>query len=190
GEMDEAAIEQMNNVLGGDFTSRINLNIREDKHWSYGAGSTIINTRGQRPFLVFAPVQTDKTSESIREVIKEVTEFSKDSPMTLVEFNKTKQNTVLGMAGMWETNARVNRSVAEVVKYGLADDYWKTYSKRVQDLNLGQVQNVAKEIIQPNNLGWFMAGDAEKVLPGLKGLGMEIIQIDANGKVLSKKAKP
>ncbi len=110
GQLDENAIEQMNNVLGGDFTSRINLNIREDKHWSYGAGSFIINTRGQRPFLVFAPVQTDKTKESAQEVIKEVTSFVGDKPMTQAEFDKTKQNTVLGMAGMWETNARVNNS--------------------------------------------------------------------------------
>ena len=190
GQLDENAIEQMNNVLGGDFTSRINLNIREDKHWSYGAGSTIMNTRGQRPFLVFAPVQTDKTKESAQEVIKEVTAFSGDKPMTQAEFDKTKQNTVLGMAGMWETNARVNRSVAEIVKYQLADDYWKTYSQRVQALGLKDVQNVAKTMIQPANLGWFMAGDAEKVLPGLQQLGLEVIQIDANGKVVSKKAKP
>ncbi|MFM8371375.1 MAG: insulinase family protein, partial [Bacteroidota bacterium] len=61
GQMDEVALEQMNNVLGGDFTSRINMNIREDKHWSYGTRSFIRNTRGQRPFLISAPVQTDKT---------------------------------------------------------------------------------------------------------------------------------
>jgi zinc protease len=190
GQMDETAIEQMNNVLGGDFTSRINLNIREDKHWSYGAGSFIQNTRGQRPFMVFAPVQTDKTKESVQEIVKEVNAFVKDKPMTQAEFDKTKQNTVLSMAGMWETNGRVNNSVIQIVKYGLADDYWKKYSDRVQKLTLTDVQNTAKAIIQPNNLGWFMAGDAEKVMPGLKELGVEVIQIDANGKVVSKKAKP
>ena len=190
GQLDENAVEQMNNVLGGDFTSRINLNIREDKHWSYGSRSMLMNTRGQRPFLVYAPVQTDKTKESMLEVIKEVTSFVGDKPMTQTEFDKTKQNTVLGMAGMWETNARVNRSASEIVKYNLADDYWKTYGQRIQNLGLTDVQNVAKSIVQPGNLGWFMAGDAEKVLPGLQQLGLEIIQIDANGKVLSKKAKP
>ena len=110
--------------------------------------------------------------------------------MTQAEFDKTKQNTVLGMAGMWETNAAVNGSVRNVIKYGLKDDYWKTYTDRVQKLGLQDVQNVAKTIVQPGNLGWFMAGDAEKTLPGLQQLGMEVIQIDANGKVLSKKVKP
>ena len=190
GQVDEAAIEQMNNVLGGDFTSRINLNIREDKHWSYGAGTFIQNTRGQRPYLVFTSVQTDKTKESVQEIVKEVNAFVGDKPMTQAEFDKTKQNTVLGMAGMWETNAAVNGSVRNVIKYGLKDDYWKTYTDRVQKLGLQDVQNVAKTIVQPGNLGWFMAGDAEKTLPGLQQLGMEVIQIDANGKVLSKKVKP
>lgn len=190
GQVDEAAIEQMNNVLGGDFTSRINLNIREDKHWSYGAGTFIQNTRGQRPYLVFTSVQTDKTMESVQEIVKEVNAFVGDKPMTQAEFDKTKQNTVLGMAGMWETNAAVNGSVRNLVKYGLKDDYWKTYTDRVQKLGLQDVQNVAKTIVQPGNLGWFMAGDAEKTLPGLQELGMEVIQIDANGKVLSKKVKP
>lgn len=187
GQIDETAIEQMNNVLGGDFTSRINLNIREDKHWSYGAGSTVVNTRAQRPFLVFAPVQTDKTKESAQEIMKEMNAFVGNKQMTQAEFDKTKQNTVLSMAGMWETNGRVNGSVAQIVKYGLADDYWKTYSNRVQKLGLTDVQNVAKTIVQPNNLGWFLSGDAEKVLPGLQELKMEVIQIDATGKVVKGK---
>jgi predicted Zn-dependent peptidase len=190
GQMDELAIEQMNNVLGGDFTSRINLNIREDKHWSYGSRSLIQNTRGQRPFLIMAPVQTDKTKESIQEVVKEVNAFVGDKPMTQSEFDKTKQNTVLGMSGMWETNAAVNGSLRDVVKYNLPDDYWKKYGGKVQGLSLKDVQLTAKSMVQPSNLGWFLAGDAAKTLPGLKELGMEVIQIDANGKVISKKAKP
>jgi len=190
GEMDETAIEQMNNVLGGDFTSRINMNIREDKHWSYGSRSMVINNRGQRPFLVMAPVQTDKTKESIQEVIKEVNAYVGDKPITQAEFDKTKQNTVLGMSGMWETNAAVNGSVSELVRYNLPDDYWKKYSAKVQSLSLQDVQLTAKTIVQPNNLGWFLAGDAAKTLPGLQELGMEVIQIDANGKVVTKKVKP
>lgn len=190
GQMDETAIEQMNNVLGGDFTSRINMNIREDKHWSYGARSMVQNTRGQRPFIVFAPVQTDKTKESIQEVVKEVNAFVGDKPMTQAEFDKTKQNTVLGMSGSWETNAAVNGSVRDVVKYNLPDDYWQKYGAKVQSLSLKDVQMTAKSIVQPNNLGWFLAGDAAKTLPGLKELGMEVIQIDVNGKVVSSKPKP
>ena len=180
----------MSSVLGGGFTSRINMNLREDKHWAYGAGAFVQNTRGQRPYLVFAPVQTDKTKESVQEIIKEVNAFVGEKQMTQAEFDKTKQNTVLGMAGMWETNGAVNNSARTLIKYGLADDYWKTYSGKVQSLTLKDVQGVAKSMVQPNNLGWFMAADAGKTLPGLQQLGLEVIQIDAEGKVVSKKAKP
>ncbi len=190
GHTDEAAIEQMNNVLGGEFTSRINLNIREDKHWSYGAGSFIQNTRGQRPYLVFASVQTDKTRESVQEIAKEISQFVGEKLLTQAEFDKTKQNTVLGMSGMWETNAAVNASARNLVRFGLKDDYWKTYSDKVQALTLKDVQQVAKTIVQPDNLGWFMAGDAAKILPGLEELGMEVIQIDASGRVVDHKPKP
>lgn len=190
GQVDETALEQTNNILGGDFTSRINMNLREDKHWSYGSRSFIQNTRGQRPYVVFAQVQTDKTKESIQEVVKELNAFVGDKPMTQAEFDKTKQNTMLGMAGQWETNAAVNFDARSIVKYGLADDYWKTYSNRVQALTLQTAQNVAKSVIKPSNVGWFMAADAAKTLPELEKLGIEIIQIDANGKPVAKKVKP
>lgn len=190
GQMDEAAIEQMNNVLGGDFTSRINMNIREDKHWSYGVRSGIMSTSGQRPLFVMAPVQTDKTKESIQEVIKEINLFVGDKQMTQAEFDKSKQNTVLGMSGMWETNAAVNASVRDLVKYNLSDDYWQKYGAKVQALTLKDVQMTAKTIVLPGNLGWFLVGDSSKTLTGLQQLGMEVIQIDANGKVVVVKPKP
>jgi zinc protease len=190
GQVDEAALEQVNNVLGGDFTSRINMNLREDKHWAYGAGAFVQNTQGQRPFLVFAPVQTDKTKESVQEVIKEINSFVGDKPMTQAEFDKTKQNTVLGMSGQWETNSAVNASARTVVKYGLSDDYWKNYVGRVQGLQLKDAQGLAKSILKPNDLGWFLTGDAAKTLPGLQQLGIEVIQIDANGKPVATKPKP
>ena len=110
----------------------------------------------------------------MQEIMKEVKQFTTDKPMTQAEFDKTKQNTVMGMAGMWETNNAVNASARNLIKYNLKDDYWKTYSQRVQNLALKDVQTVAKTIVQPNNLGWFLAGDAEKVMPGLQQLGKAI----------------
>src|SRR6185436_6640424 len=67
---EEIAVETMNNVLGGQFTSRINMNLRENKHWSYGAHSMLVSARAQRPFLTVAPVQTDKTKESLVELMR------------------------------------------------------------------------------------------------------------------------
>jgi predicted Zn-dependent peptidase len=187
GSVDENALDQVNNVLGGDFTSRINMNIREDKHWSYGVRSFVQNTKGQRPFLIMAPVQTDKTKESVQEITKEISSFITDKQMTEAEFDKTKQNTVMGMAGMWETNAAVNGSARSLLRYGLSDSYWNDYAKSVQKLSLNDTKSVAKKVLQPSNLSWFMAGSADKILPGLSELGMEIILIDANGNLVKKK---
>ena len=103
GDPDALAIDMMNDILGGDFVSRINLNIREDKHWSYGAMSAIPPARGPRPFVVLAPVQSDKTKETMEEIRKELEGILGPKPVTPDEFANAKNSKVLGMPGRWET---------------------------------------------------------------------------------------
>jgi zinc protease len=186
GKQNEDALEQMSAVLGGDFTSRINMNIREDKHWSYGSRASIMDTKAQRPFLVFAPVQTDKTMESVKEVMKEMNDFITSRPMTQAEFDKTQQNTALGFAGMWETNGAVNGSVRQLVKYNLADDYWQKQEAVVRGLKLSDAHAVAKTVVKPDQMAWFIVGDKAKIAESLKSLNLEIIELDVNGKVVTK----
>lgn len=187
GAVNEIAQEAMINVLGGEFTSRINMNLREDKHWSYGAFSLILEAKGQRPFLVLAPVQTDKTAESVEEIIKELTGFVGDQPITDEEFEKTRKNAVLQLPGSWETNSAVAASVIDVQKYGLDADYYQTYDQRLLSLDLQTVRGVAGELVMPDNLIWFVVGDKEKILPKLDGIGFDkIITIDAEGNPLSE----
>ncbi|MCZ6694377.1 MAG: pitrilysin family protein, partial [Bacteroidetes bacterium] len=116
GEVSEIGREAMIGVLGGQFTSRINMNLREDKHWAYGAGGFVIGAKGQRPFVLYAPVQTDKTAESIQEMIKEVNQYVGDNPITQEELDKIKGNTVLKLPGKWETNNAVSNSLNTLVK--------------------------------------------------------------------------
>ena len=99
GELPEIAVEQMVSILGGDFTSRINMNLREDKHWSYGAGGFVLGARQERPFIVYAPVQTDKTAESVTEIRKELSEFISTRPATPEELEKV--NKELAKFGNW-----------------------------------------------------------------------------------------
>src|SRR5262249_49441593 len=98
---DEVAIEAMDNVLGGDFTARINMNLREDKHWSYGAGTGLVGTKAQRPYIVFAPVQTDKTKESLVETMKEVRDLVGSRPPTEPELDKAKDLVTRTLPGRW-----------------------------------------------------------------------------------------
>lgn len=191
GKIDEVARETAVNVLGGEFTARINMNLREDKHWAYGAYAFTQQAKGQRPMLAYAPVQTDKTKESVQEIIKEFEMFVGEKPVTEAEFTKTTGNAILALPGQWETNGAVMGSLNNTIKYGLSDNYYQTYGDKVHNLKLNDVRELSKKIIRPSDLSYFVVGDKEKILPGLKELGLEIILVDADGNPIPEtKAKP
>jgi len=185
GEVSEIALEQMVSILGGDFTSRINMNLREDKHWAYGAGGFVMGANQERPFIVYAPVQTDKSAESVTELRKEISEFVTSRPATKEELDKVKTNQVLKLPGQWETNAAVNNSVTNLVRYDLPDDYYQKYDQSVRNLSLDDVQSVSKKVVRPDAVNWFMVGDRAKIADKLDQLGFDqIIEIDADGNPL------
>ena len=191
GKLDEIARETAVNVLGGEFTSRLNMNLREDKHWAYGASTLMIQAKGSRPMLAYAPVQTDKTKESVQEIIKEFEMFVGDKPVTQEEFSKTTGNAILALPGQWETNNAVMSSLNNQLKYDLNDDYYQTYGDKVRNLKLDDVKMLSKKIVRPGDMAYFVVGDKEKILPGLKELGLEIVLVDADGNPISdSKAKP
>ena len=182
GDVSEIALEQMVSILGGDFTSRINMNLREDKHWAYGAGGFILGAQHERPFIVYAPVQTDKTAESVTELRKELKQFVTTTPATQEELDKVKTNQVLKLPGQWETNAAVNNSLTNIVKYNLPDDYYQKYDENVRNLSLNELQAVSKKVVRPEAVNWFMVGDKAKIASKLDELGFDaIIEIDADG---------
>ena len=182
GGLSEVALEQMVSILGGDFTSRINMNLREDKHWSYGAGGFVLGSKEERPFILYAPVQTDKTAESVTELRKEIGDFLTSRPPTQDELDKVKTNQVLKLPGQWETNSSVNSSVRNMVRYDLPNDYYQTYDKSVRELSLNDIKEVSKKVVKPEEVNWFMVGDRAKIISKLDELGFdEIIEIDADG---------
>lgn len=183
----EIAIETMNGILGGTFTSRINMNLREDKHWAYGARSFIIGARGQRPFMAYAPVQSDKTSESMQEIAKELRGIQDQQPITPEELSKAKKNQTLTLPGDWETIDEIESSIQEIVRYKLADNYYETYVSDVRSLTQTDVQNAARSLIKPDQLIWVVVGDLQEIEPEIRKLGFgEIRYINANGQVVDK----
>ena len=190
GDVSEIALEQMVSILGGDFTSRINMNLREDKHWAYGAGGFVMGAKQERPFIVYAPVQTDKSAESVTELRKEIADFVGSRPATKEELDKVKTNQVLKLPGQWETNASVNSSLVNLVKYDLPDDYYQKYDGNVRNLALNDVVEVSKKVVRPDAVNWFMVGDRAKIADKLDELGFDnIIEIDADGKPLQAAVK-
>ncbi|MEM8484495.1 MAG: pitrilysin family protein [Bacteroidota bacterium] len=185
GNPNEIAIETMNTILGGAFISRINMNLREDKGWSYGAQSLIWDAKGQRPFLVYAPVQTDKTKESMQEVVMELKGILDNNPVTPEEVDRAKRNQTLTLAGRWETNGAVMSSVAEMVQYDLPDDYNDTYTSQVRSLSIDKIASAAETVLKPDNLVWVIVGDRAKIEAGIRDLDLgDIYLLDENGEVM------
>lgn len=178
----EIAIGTMNNILGGAFTSRINMNLREDKGWSYGSRTIMIPTNSQRPFFVQAPVQTDRTADSMQEVINELRGFIDDSPPTREEVQKAQDSQSLRLAGRWETNNSVSGSLREIVRFGYEDDYFDRYADRVRSLNIEDVAEAARGVVRPENMVWLVVGDRSRVEAEIEELGIADIEIlDADG---------
>jgi zinc protease len=168
----EIAMEAMNDDFGGMFASRLNLNLREDKHWSYGARSILWPARGQRPFIALGPVQTDKTKESLEEMSKEFRGILGARPITGDELSKVQANETLTLPGSRETQSEVGQSILDLVRFGLPDDYYETYAGRVRALQVSDLEDAAKTVIHPDSLIWVIVGDRSKIEAGAKELNL------------------
>jgi zinc protease len=181
----EIAIQSMNDGLGGLFLSRINSNLRENKHWSYGTTTLLWAARGQRPWLTLAPVQTDKTKESLVEINKELRGILGDHPLSQEELSVVQDNETLSLPGSRETQQEVGNSINELVQFGLPDDYYETMAAKIRALKPADVAAAAKLIVHPDNLIWVIVGDRSKIEAGVKELGLgEIRFLSPDGKPL------
>jgi zinc protease len=182
---DEIAIDMMNTALGGAFVSRINMNLREDKHWAYGAFSVLYSAKAQRPYFAYAPVQTDKTMESMIEITKELNDVVGDRPITNEELDRVQASKILELPGSWETINSVGGAINALVRYGYPDDYYTTYPEKVQAASLSDLRNAAEKLVQPENLIWVVVGDREKIEAGIRSLDYgEIKFLDGDGNVI------
>jgi zinc protease len=182
----EVTIETMNTVLGGDFSSRVNMNLREDKHWSYGAYTFLRDARGQRPFLAYAPVQTDKTKEALIELDKELRGIIKGRPIEPAELARAQASLTLTLPGSWETMSALAGSIGNIVTYGLDDRYYDTFAEKVRAQTVEGVTRIAGEVLHPDQLVWVVVGDRSKIEAGLRELKLgEIKLIDTEGKPVS-----
>ncbi len=178
-------IEIANAVLGGEFSSRLNMNLREDKHWSYGAYSGVADALGQRTWAASAGVQIDKTVESIRELQREITQYAQgNAPVKPEELVKVQSTEVRTLPGSFETAGSVLWTVSDIVRYGRSDDWPAARGKRVQGLTTGKVTSAAKTI-KPESLTWVIVGDLSKIEAGVRALKLGDVKVlDADGKVI------
>jgi zinc protease len=183
---DEIAINAMNDALGGTFGSRLNMNLREDKHWSYGAQSLLWAARAQRPFIAFAPVQTDKTKESLVEMNKEFRGILGDHPVTEEELTRIEANETLRLPGSRETSDEVEQSVMDLVQFGWPDDYYETLAGKIKALKTADLNTAAKEVVHPDHMVWVVVGDRAKIEAGVREVGLgEIRFLNPDGTPLA-----
>ncbi len=179
---EDQKLSAFNALFGGNFTSRINMNLREDKHWSYGARTGVSGGRGPRTFIVTAPVQTDATKGALSEVRKELADVVAKRPPSKAEVETAKTNAILGLSSRWEANAAVVASLGEIALYGLPANYFDTYAGGYRLVSTEDAVAMAKRLIPNQNHVWVIVGDRAKIEAGVRELNLgELVILDGNG---------
>jgi zinc protease len=179
------ALDALNAILGGQFTSRLNMNLREDKHWSYGARSVLREARGQQPFMAYAAVQADRTADSMREILRELKDLRGKRPPSQAELAAAQDSLVLSLPGDHETNGAISATLGQAVVFGLPDDYYNRYVSRVRALAPAELKTVAQALLQPDALTWVVVGDLAKIETAVRKLDLGPVQVlDAGGQAL------
>jgi len=174
---EEIELDYMNYAIGGSFTARLNMNLREDKSWSYGVRTRLSDAKGQRAMLVTAPVQTDKTSESISEIIKEYDAYLSTNMTTDEELTKGKASKTLRLPGQFETLGALKSGVSDIVIYNRDLNYLNQLPQLLDKPTLEQVQAKAQKYIKPNQWTWLIVGDLEKIEEPIRNLNLGQIVI-------------
>ena len=173
----------MNGVFGGGFEARINMNLREDKHWSYGMRSGIQqNTSGDQYIAVSGSVQTDKTMESMQEIMKEFDEFVTTRPATDTEVSRVKINRMRSLPGTFSTNRGFLASIMTSDSFGLPFDYAETRAERIDLITTDDVNERARSVIDPRKLTWVIVGDLAQIEDKVRSLQYGEVEVwDAFG---------
>lgn len=174
GTDDILPLQASNEVLGGDFLSRINTDLRETKGWSYGAFSLIQRPQENVPFMVFAPVQTDQTGPSVSALIEQMGGFLGSNGVTEDELDRTVRGNTLELAGNFEQSSAVLSQIQQDVLYGRPLDYAETIADRYNALTAPELDAAMRDALDPAKLTWLIVGDAAKIQSQLTDIGLPV----------------
>ncbi|HEY7172598.1 MAG TPA: pitrilysin family protein [Vicinamibacterales bacterium] len=168
-------IQILNTILGGAFSSRLNMNLREKHGYTYGASSAFDMRAKPGPFFAGAGVQTDKTSESLQEFFNELNGILQ--PIPADELARAKNYVALRFPGGFETTGDISRRLEEMLVYHLPDDYFANYVKTIEAVTGADVQRVARKYVDPNKMAVVVVGDRQTIEPGIKALNLGPINL-------------
>lgn len=176
----------MNTVLGGGITSRISMNLREDKGYTYGANSGWSYRKGAGPFSAGGDMQTAVTKEAVYEVMKELQDIRGGRPITQKELDYNKQSLIRRYPGQFETIGAISGQLSNLVVYGLPDTYFNDYIGKINAVTLDDVNRVANKYLDPSKMAIVIVGDRKVIEGGLKELGYPVMFLDADGNPVSE----
>jgi len=180
---DYPAMQVMNAALGGLFSSRINLNLREEKGYSYGVFSGFRYDRTPGPFTIAGSVRTDVTGASVLEIFKEVRGM-RDQALPGAELAGARDSQVYSLPGQFETNSGVGASLAETWVFDLPLDYWRTLPDQFRRVSAAQVRAAANKYLKPERMKVIAVGDRAKIVPQLQALKLGQPELrDADGQL-------
>lgn len=171
---DLEVLRSANDIFGGNFLSRFNTNLRETKGWSYGVRSRISGETDRLSWVAVAPVQADRTGDSIKELQKDLKSFLADKGVTKEELERTINGSVRELPGSFETSADVLAGLRQIVKFGRPDNYYETLPATYEAMTTAEIDAAARKALSTDDLVYVVVGDAAVVKPQLDGLGLPV----------------
>ncbi len=181
-------IQVLNTVLGGSFSSRLNLNLREKNGYTYGASSQFDMRAAAGPFVAAAGIQTDKTADALKEFFNELNGILQ--PVPADELTRAKHYVSLRFPSGFETTGDISARLEQALVYRLPDDYYSKYVQNIEAITAADVQRVAQKYIQPGRVAVVIAGDRMAIEPGIRALNLGPIKIMTVDDVFGPAAKP
>jgi len=176
---DVIPLSAANDALGGNFLSRLNMDLRESKGWSYGVSGRPNYLEKYVSYVVSAPVQADKTGEALAAMNSDITAFLTDKGVTDEELTRTVARSINELPGRFEGSDDVLNALMAMDLFDRADDYYETLAPEYRSLTAAKLDQAARSTIDPKGFTWVVVGDAAKVRPQLDKLGLPIEVVEA-----------
>ncbi|MDP6662507.1 MAG: pitrilysin family protein [SAR202 cluster bacterium] len=177
-------LTMLNYIFGGQFASRLNNNLRQDKGYSYGYSSMIDWSHGPSMLMVGGGVQTAVTKEALFETIKEFNEIRSSRPVTQEEFIDARDGILRSIPGQFETQQQVLQHLTRMVVFGLPDDYFTTFADNVSEIALDDIHQAAEDMLDTDHLRILVVGDGDTIRDGVAELGLPVSDVDYEGRIL------
>jgi zinc protease len=172
-------------AIGGGFTSRLNMKLREEKGWAYGASDSFEGGRGSRVYSAQASVQVDKTGEAMIEIRNLLESATGERKLTPKELADAKANLTLGLSSSWSKQSGIVDAITDQIAVGLPEDFYAGYPQAIKDVTLASANEAGAELLEKKALTWIVAGDLSEIETSIRALNLgEVRVIDSDGKIV------